>query len=213
MVSKLRARNPEDKQARRESILGAALEMWEEVSYPDFTMNALAARLGLAKGTLYLYFPTKEELFLTLFEGLLEEWFEHLEAQLSKGNWSAKKLARLFAQSLAERPQLSRLFPLLEGILEHNITPEKARAYKTWLLHHAAPIAGLLEQHLGLKRGSGIRALAYTQALVAGLQQMTDVSPTVEAVLSETSFAVLRMEFEADLQVALAALLGGMKNQ
>jgi hypothetical protein len=117
------------------------------------------------------------------------------------------------AQSLIQRPQLARLFPLLESILEHNISLEKARTYKTWLLGKAAPIAGLLEQHLGLKSGSGIRALAYTQALVTGLQQMTDASPTVLEVLQEKPLSSLKMEFETDLQAALAALLRGMQDR
>jgi AcrR family transcriptional regulator len=213
VVSKLRARNPEDKQARWGSILTATLEMWQETAYPNFTMHALAARLGLAKGTLYLYFPTKEALFLTLFERLLGDWLDYLEEELSQGSWKARKLAGLIAQSLAQRPPLARLFPLLESILEHNITPAKARAYKTWLLHRAAPIAALLEQHLGLKRGMGIKVLAYTQALIAGIQQMTDASPIVLEVLQEAPLHLLKLEFESDLQAALTALFSGVQNR
>jgi len=194
-------------------MLAQALAMWEAVAFADFTMNALATRLGLAKGTLYLYFPTKEELFLTLFEGLLGEWLDYLEAQLSQGRWNARKLAKLFAQSLSQRPKLARLFPLLESILEHNITPEKARTYKSWLLSRALPIAGLLEKHLGLKAGLGIKALAYTQALIAGLQQMSDIAPTMRQVLQAPPLSVLQIELEGDLQAALAPLFSGMQSQ
>ncbi|MDX2005560.1 MAG: TetR family transcriptional regulator [Meiothermus sp.] len=212
-MSKLRARNTEDKEARREQILAEALAMWEEVDYSDFTMGALAARLGLAKGTLYLYFPTKEELFLTVFERLLGEWFDLLEARLARGQWGAPKLARLFAETLAERPELARLFPLLEGILEHNITLEKARAYKGWLLGRAAPIAARLEQHLGLGEARGVRALAYAQALVSGLRQMSDHSPEVREALDQPPLSVLRVEFHPDLEAALAALFAGLREK
>lgn len=211
-MQKLRARNTEDKEARRQQILAEALAMWDDVAFANFTMNALAVRLGLAKGTLYLYFPTKEELFLTVFERLLGEWFDVLEPRLANGEWNATKLAKLFAETLSERPKLARLFPLLESIFEHNISLEKARAYKSWLLRRAAPIALGLERQLELKLGQGIKVLAYAQALIAGLQQMTDLSPEVREVLTQPDLGVLRLEFAPDLQAALAALFLGMQS-
>ena len=61
-----RARNTEDKQQRRQAILDVAWALFQETSYAAVTMNGVAERAGLAKGTMYLYFKTKEELFLTL---------------------------------------------------------------------------------------------------------------------------------------------------
>ena len=39
-----------------------------EVGYEAFSLTQLAKRADVVKGALYLYFQTKEELFLTLYE-------------------------------------------------------------------------------------------------------------------------------------------------
>jgi AcrR family transcriptional regulator len=215
MVSKRRARSRDDKQARREGILAEALAMWEKVEYADFTMSALAARLGLVKGTLYLYFPTKEELFLTLYERLLGEWFEALEEAISGPLKGPKRLAERVAESLVARPTLTRLIPLLEGILERNITPEKALAYKTWLLERVASAGAKIESALPyLKTGEGTAVLVYTQALVSGLHQMSNPAPVIAEVMQHTpKLAGLRVEFGPALKRSLSALLSGLKEK
>ena len=48
-------------------MLGAAEVYFLEVGYEAFSMNRLAERAGVGKGTLCLYFTTREELLITLF--------------------------------------------------------------------------------------------------------------------------------------------------
>lgn len=48
---------------RREAIIEAAAQLLQEMGYERASMNELAKRLGGSKGTLYNYFPSKEELF------------------------------------------------------------------------------------------------------------------------------------------------------
>jgi len=64
-VGKRRARPAEDTPAvRREEILAAAATVFAECGYAETEMQAVADRCGVAKGTIYLYFPSKEKLFL-----------------------------------------------------------------------------------------------------------------------------------------------------
>jgi AcrR family transcriptional regulator len=58
---------PSDEQLRarrREDILAKAAEVFAQRGYPSTDMQALASAVGIAKGTLYLYFDSKEALFL-----------------------------------------------------------------------------------------------------------------------------------------------------
>lgn len=50
-------------QRRREEILGAATGFFSRHGYHDADIEALAEELGIGKGTIYRYFPTKERLF------------------------------------------------------------------------------------------------------------------------------------------------------
>lgn len=52
--------------ARREAILSAAKEVFEELGFEQATMSEITARLGSSKATLYRYFESKEALFLEL---------------------------------------------------------------------------------------------------------------------------------------------------
>ena len=50
-------------QQRRDRIVGAAVELLAEYDYDDVHMTLVAERAGVALGTLYRYFPSKERLF------------------------------------------------------------------------------------------------------------------------------------------------------
>ncbi|NNH73629.1 TetR/AcrR family transcriptional regulator [Nocardia uniformis] len=54
--------------ARRGAILRAAAELGAEAEFDRVQMADLATRAGVALGTLYRYFPTKTEVFATLFQ-------------------------------------------------------------------------------------------------------------------------------------------------
>ena len=71
-----RARSPAAKQARRHFILTTAEQILRDNGFDAFTMNSLATTTGLAKGTLYLYFSSREELVLALYLHLNDDWVE-----------------------------------------------------------------------------------------------------------------------------------------
>ncbi len=60
------SRRTRRKDARPGEIAAAALAVFAEKGFAATRMQDVAARAGIAKGTLYLYFPTKEELFFAV---------------------------------------------------------------------------------------------------------------------------------------------------
>ena len=71
-----RARSLDAKRARRQSILTTAEQILRSDGFDAFTMNSLATTTGLAKGTLYLYFSSREELVLALYIHLNDDWVD-----------------------------------------------------------------------------------------------------------------------------------------
>jgi AcrR family transcriptional regulator len=64
-------RKEREKLARREAILEAAREVFFKNGFQTTTMDQVAEAAELSKGSLYLHFPTKEELYVSLhIEGL-----------------------------------------------------------------------------------------------------------------------------------------------
>lgn len=72
------------KEARPGELLAAAVDVFVEKGYAATRVEEVAARAGVSKGTLFLYFPSKEELFKAVVRqnivGRFEEWSHELEA-------------------------------------------------------------------------------------------------------------------------------------
>src|SRR5947209_12823273 len=56
------------RQEREALILQAAEEVLTEKGYYETSIDEIAARVGIAKGTVYLHFPSKEDLVVAIFE-------------------------------------------------------------------------------------------------------------------------------------------------
>jgi AcrR family transcriptional regulator len=214
MAVKQRARREEDKQARRHAILAAATRMIRNRPYAEITMAEVARKCGLAKGTLYLYFHSKEALFLAALEEELAVWFHELTGQLvtlDPMRDEVERLAQLIAGSLAARPSLGDLLGLVHNVLEQNIEPEVALAFKQMLLERLTLGGRALEAVLPrLAAGSGRRLLLRIYAMVVGLRQMADPSPTVAKVLELPQMEPLRVDFERDLGETIVHLVRGL---
>jgi AcrR family transcriptional regulator len=210
----LRARKDEDKEARRQLILEEALALYTATSYAEVKMADVAERAKLAKGTVFLYFPTKEALFLALLEELLFAWFAKLEELLNSGDgrWTGARLARTVAESLEGQETLTRLLALLQTVLEQNVTVEQVRSFKERLLAAMGRAGALVEKRLAfLKPGEGGRFFIHLHALVTGLRQMADVAPVTREVLDLPHMAPLRVDFTRELTDALTTLLRGLE--
>jgi len=115
-----RARSAEQKALRRNAVLDAAETYFLEVGYEAFSMAQLAKKTGLAKGTLYLYFNTREELFLTLYEQSLIRWGQVFIGYLSDHTTSKTYAETLYSTAMADGTFLPLLIRL-EHIIEHNV--------------------------------------------------------------------------------------------
>lgn len=68
--------------ARREAILAAALEEFAAQGFAATRLDDVARRAGVGKGTIYLHFRDKEELFQELVRSMIVPQVEVLEAGL-----------------------------------------------------------------------------------------------------------------------------------
>ncbi len=104
----IKERRDREKQVRRREILDKAKSLFFEQGFSATSMNQIANTLELSKGTLYLYFKNKEELYISLLvEGLslmnqafkssvsgMEFWEEKVRAL----GWAYYQFSRNFPQ-------------------------------------------------------------------------------------------------------------------
>ncbi len=209
-----RARRPEQKEERRHAILDAALGLWlDERANGEFTMSRLAAHIGLAKGTLYLYFTTKEELFLTLLEEMLGSWFDEVSRKLRPlaGKSDATRVARLLTRTLVPRNPLTRLFRMLASVLQPGINAPTALGFHERVCAKGTEASDALERALpALAAGNGHRILIHTLAHVTGLRQIYENEQTLQQIIPDKAeMPCVDARFERELEVGLAAIVRG----
>jgi AcrR family transcriptional regulator len=68
----------------REKIIQAAIESFSQTGFDRTKMDDIARRLDLSKGTIYLYFSSKEDLFLAICEHYLKVMKEQQSAMFAK---------------------------------------------------------------------------------------------------------------------------------
>lgn len=78
--------------ARRETILDAAIVEIAQRGYYDTTIGRIAARAGVADGTIYLYFRNKQEILVAIFDRAMERFITEGLAQLPRESGAAEKL-------------------------------------------------------------------------------------------------------------------------
>jgi len=208
-----RAVSDQQKGERRDAILQVALAGFAETAYDELTMDRIAADAGLAKGTLYLYFRSKEEVFLALCERELTQWFDGLDTALQtrRAEMSVNGLVELFAASLSGRPQLLRLLAILHTGLEYNVHYAVALGFKTLLKTRTEQTGALLESYLRfLTPGQGAALLVKIYALVIGYEHLSEPSGVVRDVLKQPDMALFRVNLEQALLDTLKTLLMGL---
>ena len=182
-----RARSAEDKSSRRQSLLRAARDCFAERDYDAVTIAEVARRARLAKGTVFLYFDTKEALFLDVLDELLHEWLDVLHDAVAQDDrpWPSARLARILTDSLADRPMLARLLPVGAHVLEQHIPAERATQFEHRLLRRFFGTGALIEQRLGLARaGDGVQLLQFARALIVGLKDRVGESADLRTALT-----------------------------
>ena len=173
-----RARSSEQKALRRHAVLETAEVYFKEVGYEAFSMAQLAKKAGVAKGTLYLYFNTREELFLTLYEQSLVRW-----SQIFIGSLSDTTTSKTYAQSLYKTTQADGVFlPLLirlEHVIEHNVAIPRLIESKRVFINQVEAVAAATSTALRLSTAQATEVVKTMGVLLIGATQ-TDQSPALD---------------------------------
>ena len=143
------------RQKRAEYILEVAEIVLLEKGYRDASMDEIAARAGVSKGTLYQHFPTKDDLIFALIDQSLVR-FEQIVQQASVAPESAQsKLERILravhVEQYGVRTQLHRLLESNENISQEGTGApgEVARSHRSshWTRFEAFWKKGGLLEH------------------------------------------------------------------
>lgn len=188
-----RARTDDQKEARRQAILDAARAHLARVGFEKFSLGPLAKAMGVSRGTLYLYFPTREELLYTLHLEALHAWKDNFLKGLHPGMSVEDCLAAYFDSAMAT-PLILETLPRVPSVLESNLS------------------TGLLVEGKRQNRAIGMEVLGpFTQVLGVSEATAFGLFRGMLALLIGTTYGLQRPDvvmdtLPEDVQQELAAL-------
>lgn len=208
----LRARQPEQITLRREQLLAAAVELFDEHGPAGTGLNAIAAKAGFTKSNVYRYFESREDVLLALFRDEFVGLVDGLETAIAAqpvGDIPA--LAEGISTAFLTRPRCCQLIAILSSTLEQNVSEANIADLKAHLSEqNERIIAALLTRLTSAKAADCGWCIAMTGSLIGGLWPTIHSSPAAAAVLERPEFAHLRIDPARDLARTVRALLASI---
>jgi len=206
-LKRTRAVAAQDKEQRRAAIVAAAHALVHRDPSLTFSVDALARRAGLAKGTLYLYFGSREEVLLALHLQQSHEIFDVIERALGVPGADARSVLAAGMVYLRAHPEFYPLAGNCRGMLDTNISESAALAFKVTIANRLAPIGERIEAlYPGLALGEGAALLMNSYAFIIGLWQQADTPVVLRDAMKRPEMAIFRIDFEKQLTAALLDL-------
>jgi len=200
-----RASTPQKKEARRASILERARAYMAKRSFEEIHLADLATELGVVKGTLYLYFPTKQDLFVSILVGEMEGWWNTF-----KKRRTTHSLGKDLTHGLEERSLLVRLLASLHMTIEPGLSLAGLQRMKDWFRDFALKASQDLEERCPGISGRGFRLLMAIYALVVGVAQLAFPPENVRALIeADESLSLFRIQFGPFLAESIDSLYHG----
>jgi AcrR family transcriptional regulator len=211
MAARQRAIAVEDKEERRNALLDAAEALF--LDHPDrmASVAEVAQAAGLAKGTVYLYFPSKEEMLLSLHERQLQHFFAALMRVLdARARAGFDEVWAVTRAELVRAPGYLALSSRCFGLMDRDVPTQSAVAFRMRVGEALTAAGAGLERHFpGLRRGAGVTLLQHSYGLIVGLWQLLHPIERFGTAMERAELAMFKRDYERELEQAMRALWSG----
>ncbi|MBI1424256.1 MAG: TetR family transcriptional regulator [Gammaproteobacteria bacterium] len=196
---------------RRNQILQAANELVKRHGLMTISVADVARQAGVAKGTVYLYFKTKEEIYLGLHQLWLDRKFDAFHAMIQDPQpIDGSNIGATMAKAMLAESHGLVIASTCHSLMESHIDLETALDFKLKLAQRLGTLGTLLEKRFGhLIPGSGARLLVRAYAMTLGLWQLMDTTSRYHQHETLKGVEVFNTDFATELHAALAAFWHG----
>jgi AcrR family transcriptional regulator len=210
------ALSEEERSSRRAALLDAAQRLFRNRRKLPTVLD-IARAAGMAKGAVYLWFRTKEEIFVALLDAnfgkLLCRLLTVIESldplpALAAGSFAAK-----YVKVIDEMPDILPLTTMPGSVFRENLPIESLSHFNRNLGAGLSTAGELLEKRVGnLLPGQGTDLLFRTWTLTVGIWQVLDLPEALRKILDAPALSILHREFLTELEIAVTQLWRGAMN-
>jgi AcrR family transcriptional regulator len=213
MKWKCRARTDEAKTEKGRIILDTALRLFKKKEYKEITVSMIACHAKIAKGTLFLYFPTKEELFLSLAARQFNSFFQSFNTHISEDNKAPKidGLISVILKSIEGNEDLIKISPLMNTIIEKNVSAKTLMEFKNKIHSEMIDTGKNIEmKYPSVAPGRGVQVLMWLYGLMIGFKNISDPIDIVCSGVGSKDVSLFNFDFKEQFEQAVRALLSGL---
>lgn len=217
MSPRSKEQNEEIRKRRTQEILDAAVLVYAQKGYAAAEIGEVAQQAGLARGLVYHYFKSKQMLFRSLYEYMMDRserfTFAHFE-QEGQPYELLKEYAQSVCQRVLEEPAVSRFYMRISLDVHHLYTPEEFSPLN-WVKDFMQPIAKTIEKGISqqsIRPGdANLMAMQFWGAISQGmnyldqLQQDLNLQGKSEAEVKKQLTEVLEQVIESAVAVVRPA--------
>lgn len=157
---------------RRQAIIATARELFQKEDYDTITMQQIVDTLGIAKGTIFYYFASKEDLLKAVVENIMQEDIARKKVLIEKTQGNALDKMR----ALIELDAVAKTNPtLLDNLHKPSNAGMHTQLLAVSLLHEAQLYEQLISQ--GCKEGifQTDTPLECAEFILSAVQFLTDI--------------------------------------
>lgn len=193
-----RAISSEEKTTKREKIMSAAVDLLSVGQFPLPSVSQILEKADEAKGTAYLYFKSKEEIYLSVMSaGLTKHSAAMIESlELKNSPSTAKVLARSMTGLAKSHPKETYLAVITPLVLESNVTDEFIVQFKSDLLALTLQIAQAIHERDGTSKARAKENFLISYNLFIGMWQHSVPTRHVQKLIEENDLLGLQYNFE-----------------
>jgi TetR/AcrR family fatty acid metabolism transcriptional regulator len=181
-TSASRSLKERQRQEREALILQVAEEVLLEKGYYETSIDEIAARVGIAKGTVYLHFPSKEDLVIAIFARDMRSFLQNIDKAVETKPTSQAKLEAilhlLYTGLFCKHAQF--IYNMYSNVDMHRLFKEKGTRMRELWEQFAARVRLLLEEG---KRGGEFDATIPTEVMLTAFFNL--LSPRVRLMRGE----------------------------
>ncbi|GAB3427137.1 TetR/AcrR family transcriptional regulator [Massilia solisilvae] len=182
------------KDARPQELLAAALDLFVERGFASTRLEDVARRAGVSKGTLYLYFENKEELFKAVVRNSIVPVIGDAEVSIAAFEGHSADLLRQVIQNWWQRIGATKASGIVKLVMaEAGNFPELAQMYQEEVVTRGTMmIRGMLERAIARGEFRPVDVVQMTQVLMAPMLTLVtwkhSVGPCARAELNPDAF-------------------------
>ncbi|MBQ0065978.1 MAG: TetR/AcrR family transcriptional regulator [Firmicutes bacterium] len=144
-----RAKSKENKQIRLQQIMDITDKLFHETTYHQVTLSVIAKEMGMARGGLYKYVSSVEDIFLMIYLQKQKKMIEEVLNSLKDKEITVDIFSEIWSQCILNNIDLIKYHQILNAIIETNTTLDMLVEFKKTSNKDQKPLFQVIESLTG----------------------------------------------------------------